>query len=528
MSRTRPLGTPASARLCLARRWCSGSASMLVSTPSVRRPPSSHSVETPAPVPSSTDVAGAGQRGEHAQRGAGGLVDRADADLAGPLAGGEERRVLGLPGRDPGVERRARAAGARPAGGRGWAAARAAGRRQDGTAARRRRGPAGGAGGAGTTASSGATLRGASRPRRARGRPGRAARCAGPGRAGPGAARRRRATGGTGASGPAAGGSPRAAAAGTGASAGRLAGPAGGCGASARGGAPDCGPDSITGLLGSDAGEPSRACPGGSAAGVRAGTRSRTRAVSCSPTASTASRRGGPVTTRALHRRPGSMSRHRLAPCAPGAGEGCERARDGTTPRPARAPRRDGPEPTWGRAVGPADVGRGRDAALGAGLPARLPPHRQQARRRGPHPGGLRPRVPVAVELHARAPSRAGCTGSRRTCSSTPSAARRASASRRCRTTPSASSAVTAAPRRSTTRRTSTTTSRPRSTRCRPTSAPPSCCATSRACRTRRSPTRSASRSARCAAGSTAGAARCAPPSPTGPRSGCRALEHPA
>ena len=39
---------------------------------------------------------------------------------------------------------------------------------------------------------------------------------------------------------------------------------------------------------------------------------------------------------------------------------------------------------------------------LGARLPAGLPPDRQPARRRGPHAGGLRPRLPLAVQLHAR------------------------------------------------------------------------------------------------------------------------------
>ena len=49
-----------------------------------------------------------------------------------------------------------------------------------------------------------------------------------------------------------------------------------------------------------------------------------------------------------------------------------------------------------------AHLGRDRRAALRPGLPARLPADRQPPRRRGPHPGGLRPRLPVAVDLHAR------------------------------------------------------------------------------------------------------------------------------
>ncbi|CAA9310443.1 MAG: Alternative RNA polymerase sigma factor SigE, partial [uncultured Frankineae bacterium] len=47
-------------------------------------------------------------------------------------------------------------------------------------------------------------------------------------------------------------------------------------------------------------------------------------------------------------------------------------------------------------------VGRGRPHALRARLPAGLPPDRQPVRRRGPHPGGLRPRVPLAGQLHPR------------------------------------------------------------------------------------------------------------------------------
>ena len=44
-----------------------------------------------------------------------------------------------------------------------------------------------------------------------------------------------------------------------------------------------------------------------------------------------------------------------------------------------------------------AHLGRDRRAALRPGLPARLPPDRQPPRRRGPHAGGLRPGLPVAV-----------------------------------------------------------------------------------------------------------------------------------
>jgi len=54
MTRTRPPRTPASASACFAARWCSGSLSMVVRTPSAGMPASSHSVDTPLPVPTST------------------------------------------------------------------------------------------------------------------------------------------------------------------------------------------------------------------------------------------------------------------------------------------------------------------------------------------------------------------------------------------------------------------------------------------------------------------------------------------
>ena len=49
-----------------------------------------------------------------------------------------------------------------------------------------------------------------------------------------------------------------------------------------------------------------------------------------------------------------------------------------------------------------AHLGRDRRAALRPRLPARLPADRQPPRRRGPHPGGLRPGLPLAVDLHPR------------------------------------------------------------------------------------------------------------------------------
>ncbi|CAA9290521.1 MAG: Alternative RNA polymerase sigma factor SigE, partial [uncultured Corynebacteriales bacterium] len=105
--------------------------------------------------------------------------------------------------------------------------------------------------------------------------------------------------------------------------------------------------------------------------------------------------------------------------------------------------------------------------------------------------------------------SRAGCTGSPPTSSWTWSAAGSGSGSTRCPTTPSGCRAGSAAPSRSTPRAPSTRTCRRRWTRCRRTSAPPSCSVTSRACRTRRSRPRWASSSAPSGPASTAAGCCC-------------------
>ena len=144
------------------------------------------------------------------------------------------------------------------------------------------------------------------------------------------------------------------------------------------------------------------------------------------------------------------------------------------------------------RGVDPAELGRGRPGARRPGVPAGLPAVRQPARRRGPHPGDVHPGVPLAADLPARhlrglaaphhhqpvprhgPPPRphphGGAAGGLR-----PHRRARARARSRSTTTP-----------------TSTRCCRPRSTRCRRSSAPPSCCATSRVCPTRRSAPRSA------------------------------------
>ena len=73
-----------------------------------------------------------------------------------------------------------------------------------------------------------------------------------------------------------------------------------------------------------------------------------------------------------------------------------------SAPDPCRARRRAGPSPSTWRRLDPAQLGRGRPHPLRPRLPAGLPPDRQPARRRGPHPGRVRPGLPVAVDLHAR------------------------------------------------------------------------------------------------------------------------------
>ena len=166
-----------------------------------------------------------------------------------------------------------------------------------------------------------------------------------------------------------------------------------------------------------------------------------------------------------------------------------------------------GAVPTWDEIV---------EQPLRPGLPARLPADRQPARRRGPHPGGLRAGLPLAVDLHPRhlrglaAPHhhqplpRPG----------PPQAADPLRRDDRRAGGPADQRAPRARTRRTPTSG-STTTSSARSRRCRRTSAPPWCCATSRGCPTRRSPRSSAPSSAPSGRGSTAGAPCCAGRWPT-------------
>ena len=90
-----------------------------------------------------------------------------------------------------------------------------------------------------------------------------------------------------------------------------------------------------------------------------------------------------------------------------------------------------------GSRLGHAHLGRSGDQPLRQGLPACVPAHRQQVRRRGPHPGGVRPGLPFAGELQARERWTAGCTGSPRTFSWTRPGARAGSASMPWPRTPS-------------------------------------------------------------------------------------------
>ena len=170
------------------------------------------------------------------------------------------------------------------------------------------------------------------------------------------------------------------------------------------------------------------------------------------------------------------------------------------------------------------DLGRDRRAALRPRLPARLPPDRQPPRRRGPHPGGLRAGVPLAVDLHARhlrglaAPDhhqplpRPG----------PPQAAdplRRALRRARRPADQRAADARTSAYADQTVRRRRRARAGHAAAR---TSGPPSCSATSRGCPTRRSPRSWAPSSAPSARGSTA-AARMLRARPRPPRARRRA-----
>ncbi len=168
------------------------------------------------------------------------------------------------------------------------------------------------------------------------------------------------------------------------------------------------------------------------------------------------------------------------------------------------------------RRLDPSLVGGDRPAALGARLPARLPPDRQPARRRGPHPRRLHPGLPVAELLHARhlrglaAPDhdqrlpRQDAAQAAHPLRRPPGGRRQPDGQPRARDR-----------RRPSTTPTSTTTSSARWTRCRRTSGRPSSSATSRACPTRRSPRPWASSSGPCAPASTEAARSCARRSPT-------------
>ena len=95
-------------RAARPRRWCSGSTSIEVSTPSAAIPRSSHSPLTPAPVPISTTARAPIARGqERAGRRRRAAADRGAAAARRPRAAREQHVVLGEVALDVGVDRRA-------------------------------------------------------------------------------------------------------------------------------------------------------------------------------------------------------------------------------------------------------------------------------------------------------------------------------------------------------------------------------------------------------------------------------------
>ena len=136
--------------------------------------------------------------------------------------------------------------------------------------------------------------------------------------------------------------------------------------------------------------------------------------------------------------------------------------------------------PTWEEVV---------TQPLRQGLPARVSADRKPVRRRGPHPGGVRPGLPFAGELQARHAGRLAAPDHHQPLpgpgpAQEPDPLRRA---RRRRRVPAARPGPRARSTASNST-TSTSMSRPRSKSCPRTSAPPSCSATSRGCPTTRSP----------------------------------------
>ena len=181
------------------------------------------------------------------------------------------------------------------------------------------------------------------------------------------------------------------------------------------------------------------------------------------------------------------------------------------------------------------DLGRDRRPALRPRLPARLPADRQPARRRGPHPGGLRPGLPLAVDLHPRH-LRGLAAPHHHQPLPRPGPPQAADPLRRAdRRAGGPADQRLAEPGRGVRRPALRRRRRARAgQRCRRTSAPPSCSATSRGCPTRRSPRSSAPSSAPSGPGSTA-AARCcarrwrtARPPPAGPATPARSPDRSA
>ena len=165
-----------------------------------------------------------------------------------------------------------------------------------------------------------------------------------------------------------------------------------------------------------------------------------------------------------------------------------------------------------GDRVGPAELGADRPRPQRPRLPARVPADRQLPRRRGPHPGRVRPGLPLAAHLPARHVRGLAAPHHHQPVPGLgpPQAEDPVRRSGR-RLGGAAAEPAGRPPRRPSPTPDSTTTSPPPSPPCRPSSGPRSCSATSKVSRTRRSPRSSTPRSAPSGAGSTAVARSCAP-----------------
>ena len=111
-----------------------------------------------------------------------------------------------------------------------------------------------------------------------------------------------------------------------------------------------------------------------------------------------------PYVTIGRGRRPVQGREHQVRPSLPQGHDPPQEVRphDDRQAQPRRLPCRPSRAARRRRRVDPAELGRCRPRARRPGLPPGLPAHRQPARRRGPHPGDVRPGVPLARLLQAR------------------------------------------------------------------------------------------------------------------------------